>query len=212
MAICPNCGKDTGRNKVYCSQACRAEYLKTKRICIVCGKMFWSPPSSGRLTCSMECEITNRSVNGKTGASSANLEKAQSAAKLSPNSGKFETNAIAKSWKICSPEGTVYDVNNLALWSENHADILPSDPKRFTLGIRDIKRTIQGKKERGSMQYKGWTLLEWSEDNKAREGLPPIPHHPKRTCMSNDERLRKKREAAKIRYQKLKQSKITPGD
>lgn len=211
MAICPNCGKDTRKNKVYCSQACRAEYLKNKRRCIVCGKMFWAAPSSGKITCSVECERANRSISGKTGASAVNAAKAQEAAKSSPNSGRYETNAIAKSWKIRSPEGIIYDVNNLSLWADEHADILPSDPKRFALGIRDIKRTIQGKKERGSTQYKGWTLLEWSEDNKAREGLPPIPHHPKRTCMSDDERLQRKRYAAKIRYQE-KQSKITPGE
>lgn len=212
MAICPNCGKDTRKNKVYCSQACRAEYLKNKRRCLVCGKMFWASPSSGKITCSVECERANRSISGKIGASAVNAAKAQEAAKSSPNSGRYETNAIAKSWKIRSPEGIVYDVNNLDLWSREHADIIPSDPKHFACGIRDIKRTVQGKAKRGSTQYKGWTLLEWSEDNKARQGLPPILHHQKRTCMSEEERIRKKREAAKIRYQKLKHSKATPGE
>lgn len=206
MATCPNCGKDTGRNKVYCSQYCRAEYLKNHRKCVICGKLFWVSPSSEKMTCGPECERKNRSFNGSLDYSLKNLKKAQEAAKESPNSGQYETNAIAKSWKICSPEGVVYEVNNLSLWAREHADILPSDPIQFTDGIRGIKYTLLGKKKRGSMQYKGWTLLEWSDENKARKGMPPAYHPPKRTRMSDSERLQRKREAAKIRYQKSKQS------
>lgn len=54
------------------------------------------------------------------------------------------------------------------MWAKEHEDLLPGTVTQFVGGIRDIKRTKQGKKKRGSQQYKGWELLEWSEENKAR--------------------------------------------
>lgn len=166
--ICLNCGKVLGRNKLYCSQKCRAEYIKSTRKCVICGKDFYASPSSEKKTCSKECEKIERTKNGKNGASAKNMIKAQKAAIKSPNSGRFETNAIAKSWVVKSPTGTVYKINNLSLWAMEHKDILPGTPLQFAGGIRDIKRTMLGKKKRGACQYKGWTLISWNEENKAR--------------------------------------------
>lgn len=165
---CLNCGKDTGRNKYYCCQKCRAEYIKNKRKCVVCGREFYVSPSSEKKTCSKECAHILKSEDGRYGASKANVELAQIAAMISPNSGSFETNAIAKSWKIQAPNGEIYNINNLSLWAKEHKELLPGTDKQFVGGIRDIKRTKQGKKKRGSAQYKGWKLLDWSEENKAR--------------------------------------------
>ena len=165
---CLNCGKDTGRNKYYCYQKCRVEHIRNKKKCEVCGKYFYVSPSSEKKTCSKECAHILKSNDGKFGAAKNNVKLAQIAAITSPNSGSFETNAIAKSWKIQSPNGTIYDINNLSLWAKEHEDLLPGTVIQFVGGIRDIKRTKQGKKKRGSQQYKGWELLEWSEENKAR--------------------------------------------
>lgn len=167
--VCLNCGKKLDRNKYYCSQKCRAEYIRNMRKCVICGKEFYASPSSGKKTCGKECEKIERMRNGKDGASAINVKIAQEAAVKSPNSGKFETNAVAKSWIVKSPQGEVYEVNNLALWARKHEELLPGEPLKFVNGIRDIKRTLQGKKKRGCYQYKGWTLLSWSEENKARK-------------------------------------------
>lgn len=169
MKKCYNCGKEIiGRNKYYCSQKCRAEYIKNARECVICGKKFYAAPTSGKRTCSKECEKKERAKNGKMGASAENLKLAQDVAKISPNSGKFETNAIAKSWVIQSPDGERYEVNNLDLWAREHSNILPGTPLQFSDGIRKIKMTLQGKRKRGCYQYKGWMLIDWSEENKAR--------------------------------------------
>lgn len=37
--------------------------------------------------------------------------------------------------------------------------VLPSSPNTFYRGIQDIKRTYEGKKVRGTYQYKGWRLI-----------------------------------------------------
>ena len=63
------------------------------------------------------------------------------------------------------------EANNLMLWAREHEELLPGTPLQFVGGIRDIKRTFLGKRKRGSFQYKGWTLLSWSEENKARVNL-----------------------------------------
>ena len=170
---CLNCGGDLGRNKYYCSQKCRAEYIRNHKKCVICGKYFYASPSSEKKTCSKACEKIERATIGKIGKSAQNLINAQKAAALSPNSGRFETNAIAKSWVVQSPDGTIYNINNLSLWASEHADMLPGTPTQFSYGIRSIKRTIQGKKKRGCYQYKGWTLLDWSEENKARTNEKP---------------------------------------
>lgn len=165
---CLNCGGDLGRNKYYCCQKCRAEYIRNRKKCVVCGRYFYAPPSSGKKTCSKACEKIERSNSGKTGKSSQNLIAAQKAAIISPNSGRFETNVRAKSWVLQSPDGTIYNVNNLILWACEHADMLPGTPKQFAFGVRTIKQSLQGKKKRGCYQYKGWRLLAWYDENRAR--------------------------------------------
>ena len=91
---CLNCGGDLGRNKYYCSQKCRAEYIRNHKKCVICGKYFYASPSSEKKTCSKACEKIERATIGKIGKSAQNLINAQKAAALSPNSGRFETNAI----------------------------------------------------------------------------------------------------------------------
>lgn len=166
---CLNCGKDTGRNKYYCSQECRVSYIKNMKTCVVCGKKFYASPSSEKKTCSKACEHLERSEIGRTRSSSKRLILAHEAASKSPNSGRFDTNTQAKSWVIRSPEGVVYEIDNLKKWARDNEDILPSSPIRFYGGIIDIKRTFLGKRKRGYSQYKGWVLLSWSEENNARK-------------------------------------------
>ena len=132
------------------------------------------------------------------------LKTAWEKCKTSPNTAPCETNVQAKSWKIKAPDGQIYEINNLALWARENEDILPSDAKHFSAGIINIKRSIQGKKKHGCFQYKGWTLLEYYEENKAREGFPePVKREPRKK-MSDEERLAKKRQRAREYYKRKK--------
>lgn len=204
--ICLNCGKEIdGRNKKFCDQSCRTMYLQQRRICVVCGKEFLVPPSSGKITCSTVCEKANRAKNGLSGENMNKLKLAHEAAAKSPNSSSCETNSRAKSWVIQSPEGTIYEVNNITLWARQNADILPSDPGKFSSGIIAIKGTIEGKKKRGSYQYRGWHLISYSEKNNARSELPEPKKRVPRKKMSEEERLEKKRERAREHYKNKKE-------
>lgn len=202
---CIVCGKSIGINKMFCSQKCRKEYLKNKRACIICGKLFWAAPSSGKLTCSIECEKKNRSiVSMENKYIVQGLKKAHEIAKTHPNTAPVETNASAKSWVLVSPDGEKYYVDNLALWARENSDIIPGTERQFCDSIRKIKYTMQGKRKRGNYQYKGWTLEEYFEENHARKNMEPIKIKKPRTKMSDEERLRRKRERAKEYYKRKK--------
>lgn len=208
MKICLNCGNEiTNRNSKFCSQSCRTSYLreKSQRICVVCKKSFWVSPSSGKITCSAKCEKINRSQNGNKEKNMNSLRLAHEAASHSENSSSCETNSRAKSWVIESPEGNVYEINNLALWAENHKEILPSEPLRFCGGIRKIKYTLQGKVKRGVKSYMGWHLISYSESNHAREGFPDPKKRIPRHSIDDDERLERKRKRAREYYRKKKE-------
>lgn len=203
---CIACGKIlSGRNKLYCNQACRVQYLRNKRTCIICGKEFWASPSSEVVTCSIECERKNRVYKGKkTPEIVQGLQKAHVAAKESQNTGPFETNHSAKSWIIKDPDGKRYEINNLALWARENEKILPGTIRQFCDGIRGIKQSVEGRKKRGAYQYKGWTLETYYEENMARKDIPESKPRKKRTKMTEEERLEKKRKRAREYYRKRK--------
>ena len=205
MKICKNCGKEYhNKNKVFCSQKCRTENLKNTRVCIICGKIFWTAPSSMVVTCSQECETINRSMIGKSDENLKKLEAAREAAAESPNIGNFDTNVHAKSWGLVSPDGILYEISNLSKWCQEHKDIIPyTNPKAFVVQLYKIKA---GKVN----NVGGWTLKWWSEENKARKSMQDLSEHPKqhkkRTKMSDEERLSRKRESARKYYRKKKRN------
>lgn len=201
---CVVCGKEKGRNKLYCSVKCRAEAQRNMRKCGICGKEFYSAPSGTERTCSRECSAKLRHFYGMSEQNKEVLKKAHAGYEESPNTGRKDTNANAKSWVIQSPGGDVYRINNLKKWAIDNEDIIsPIKPDLFSSGIRDIKRYLLGKHKSGSAQYKGWRLLEWSEENKAREGFPERKKRkPRKQKMSEEERLKRKREREKRRNEK----------
>lgn len=199
MKICRNCGKEyAGQNKMFCSQKCRAEYLKNLRTCVVCGKKFWASPSSQVVTCSRECETANRASIGKSEGNLKKLVSAREAAAESPHIGNFDTNIHAKSWGLVSPEGKLYEVDNLLKWCRDNQDLIPySNPRTFVTQLYKIK---SGKVTSAG----GWVLEWWSDTNYAREGLQDPKRHPKRTKMTDEERLERKRSRAREYYKKKK--------
>lgn len=203
---CIICGKDKGRNKLYCSVKCRTIGVRNKRKCIICGKEFWAAPSSKVKTCNPECEKINRSCAGKSESNKKKLELAWEKFKTNPNSGDFETNSRAKSWILKDPAGNIYEINNLSHWARKNADKLPCEPSKFARGIVDVKRALLGAKGKAT-SYKGWKLLNFFEENKARKDFLPTKKAISRVKMPEEERLRRKREREKKRNQKLKELK-----
>lgn len=207
IKTCLNCGQPiAGRNKLYCNQQCRAEHLRHTHICPICGKEFYAAPSAEVHTCgAAECESEWRSEHAE--AAKSNLPAAWDGTRKSPNSGRFETNVTAKSWVIADPSGRTYEINNLKLWCDNNADLLPVVPATFYRGIIDVKKTLLGTKKRGSKQYRGWTIVRWNDVNLAAKDYT-APQKTPRKKMSDDERLTKKRERAREYYRRQKNENI----
>lgn len=151
--------------------------------CIVCGREFTKSPSDNVLTCSPECSRRRRSevLAGHSVSDEArekisraakergftkNLAKGTPAARKSPKSGRFETNASAKAWSLISPDGRQFDFTNLNNWIREHADLFGEEPtddnvRRISAGFRVVKRNI--KLNRGCQTYKGWTVVDMDD-------------------------------------------------
>lgn len=99
---------------------------RNMKTCVICGKLFPSPPSSKTVTCSAECR-RSRARNASTGRKyrvetreklsekakergvPCDLQAAATkAAKNSAKSGRFKTNVNAIDGQIVSPEGKHY--------------------------------------------------------------------------------------------------------
>ena len=167
VKICKNCGKEyKGQNIYFCNMECASEYRQHYSVCPVCGKKFKKSPSDQNYTCGKrECKKIFRSEKCSD-VSRKTIQKALAVIPINPNTGKFDTNMKAKTWILRDPKGKVYEVNNLLKWCRDQESIaFDGEYLTFYKGIQDIKRTIQGKKKRGSYQYKGWTLNSFYEEN-----------------------------------------------
>lgn len=163
MRICPICGKQLGRNKNACSMACYAELKSNYKICVVCGAVFPSPPSNFNKTCSKECSGENRRRLAADGVNTAALKEAHRRAATSPLTGRFETHMHAKEWVIQAPDGQVYRCRNLKNWLREHEDLLEGTIMQAWDGISKIKYSMQGKRKKPCLQWKGWRLLEYGD-------------------------------------------------
>jgi hypothetical protein len=147
--------------------------------CVVCGSDFICSPSDRKVTCGQpDCVRINKSrthqgksnqwsdeskCNLSAKGQTTNLSKGTPAAKLSPIAGSFETNHNAKYWVLVSPEGVEYKVRNLALWCKNNAYRFDRTPIQVDKGIRQIKRSMQGKTKRSVGSYLGWRLKQYGD-------------------------------------------------
>lgn len=149
-----------------------------ERKCVICGKPFKCSPSDKTITCGKECSKIRKSLShrGKSNRWSAdakkrlsdtgqteNLKLGTAAAKISPNSGRFETNVNAIDWHIVSPEGKHYQFRSLANWARNNYQLFgftsESEAYKIMAGIQQAKRGTQGKPKACSCTYKGWSVV-----------------------------------------------------
>ena len=133
------------------------------RLCVICGSEFETSPTNETFTCSKECAHAYRSDFSKSQKYIDQLNKAHEVRKTLPYMCATEEFIRAKSWKIKSPDGQVYECRNLMLWLREHSDMLDGTVKQAWDGITKIKYTMQGKRKNKLYQWKGWTLLEYEE-------------------------------------------------
>lgn len=155
--------------------------MKNQKKCKVCGRLFACPPSTKKVTCSKECRIeyarqrrtgyklpkeTRDKISEK--AKGRDMTSFQSlgteAAKISPKSGRFETNVNAKTWHLVSPEGKEFICRNLRMWVREHCSLFGMEPSEHS--FRNIySGLVQAKKGVHVSTYKGWRaeIIEESE-------------------------------------------------
>ncbi|MGN7457447.1 hypothetical protein ACTHPH_21770 [Paenibacillus pasadenensis] len=163
MEKCKVCGGERGRNKNACSRKCYSTLRQNVKKCIICRLPFSAPPSSDKVTCSIQCSKKNRQNLAAAGTFSAGIQKAHIALPHKPLTGRFDTHVNAKEWTIQAPDGTIHSCRNLKNWLRQHEDLLDGTVKQAWDGIVKIKYSMQGKRKNPSYQWKGWRLIEWGE-------------------------------------------------
>lgn len=154
---------------------------KHKKICIICQKSFYDPPSNKTVTCSGACRqeyARQRAGNRRKSqeerekisqkAKSRDLSRLQEigvqAAKNSPKAGRFETNINAKDWHLISPAGKHYHFHSLNYWlRENCRELFDCEPDtreflNVRSGLSGAKRAAMGKNY-PCCTYKGWQAI-----------------------------------------------------
>lgn len=157
--------------------------------CVICGAEFSTPPSNNKSTCSPACShkwrsqkhtgatitwgaearVAARSRAAKTG----NLKNGTAAALKLPEGQRGPQNREAMIWHLRDPDGNPVIAVNLLDWARHHTEDFGMEPTEasainISTGIRNIKRSIEGKIKRNGKpmtvsSYKGWTLVAWEK-------------------------------------------------
>lgn len=194
-AKCPACGNrfpivlNGNRTPQFC-ESCTPKYAKRAwRICPICKKLFPAPPSSNAVTCSKKCSAQWKSIVHKNQSNkwsdeskaklsargqTENLKLGSAAARISPISGRFETNQEAKVWTLIDPTGREIVVRNLLLWARKNTALFGKEPGdksaiQIASGFKAIAQTLTGKrgipgKASGALTYFGWGLKKPPEE------------------------------------------------
>lgn len=161
---------------------------RNKKQCVICGRVFDSPPSDKKVTCSPECrseyarirrtglkhssETRQKISDAAKGRDTSVFQKTGTAAALrSPKAGRFETNVNAIDWHLISPEGQHYYFRSLQHWlRENCRELFGCEPdSREFHNIRAVlcnaKAAASGRGKYPCTTYRGWRCLPIDDNN-----------------------------------------------
>lgn len=157
------------------------------RKCVICGKVFDTPPSNNKVTCSPACRSRRASIVGHAREKYTWSEAAKQArrdddavvahmqqigpvglskAHANPKNQRGAQNRCAKVWTIYPPGSTVpIQVRGMLPWAREHyylfepgcTDIEAAATRIYT-GFQAIAQSIQGRRKRPATSYKGWTM------------------------------------------------------
>lgn len=165
---CLVCGKKlTGRQKKYCSKKCMGLSKQGYKICCVCGKRFKDSKSNQNCCCSRECSKIHRQNLHKTGVYNDTIDKMHKRHFEKIKEIGKENHWITKHWIISSPDGKIYECDNLLNFIREHQELFDGSVKQAYDGIIKIKSSLEGKRKKPSYQWKGWRLISCTE-NKNR--------------------------------------------
>lgn len=164
-----------------CYRRYKGKENRNKKICVVCGRKFDSPPSDKTATCSKECrkeyakqrrigkplseDIRKKISDNAKGRDLSKLQpRAVEAAKKSPKAGRFETNVNAIDWHVVSPEGKHYKFRNLRYWVRDNCSLFGLDSTeenahKIAAGLQHAKSGELGKEYANTSMYMGWRII-----------------------------------------------------
>lgn len=165
---CLVCGKElVGRQQKYCSKKCMGLGKQGYKICVICGKNFKDSKSNQVCCCSRECSKIHRQNLHKSGVYDKALNiMHENLSKKIQEVGK-ENHWISKHWVISSPDGKVFECDNLLNFIRKHQELFDGTIRQAYDGIQKIKASQEGKRKRPTTQWKGWHLISCTE-NKSR--------------------------------------------
>lgn len=164
--ICLVCGKEYyNKNKYCCSRSCYARFRQNYKTCVICGKAFDCPPSSAKICCSKDCSLAWKKIQHDIGIYDGVTENFNECRREYIKTHTGEKFHNAKSWKIQSPSGDIYECVNLMDFIKTHQEMFDGTVKQAFNGFNRMKQTQKGTRKKGkSYQWKGWRLLEWSDE------------------------------------------------
>lgn len=156
---------------------------KNQKECVVCGKLFYAPSSSKKVTCGDECrrvrkvwvylhgkrpEATKAAISAaKKGKRPPTYDAFLAANKSSPYTQRGEQNSAAKGWHIrCVETGNEYRFTNIRDFLRTHPDLFGTeteeDVRRACAGFYTIKRNL--KCGASCITYKGWQIVDFDDE------------------------------------------------
>ena len=162
------------------------------RVCPVCRVTFEAPANSTRYACTAPCAA---SLHAQAMASIDEMWTGEgrkvriarerrerglrlqpvgvAAAKLSPRSGRFETNVNASIWIVIDPTGYRRKVRNLRLWCSKNEDLFaPHDWRDAYAGLRQVAKWLRGTADEQISTWRGWTLADIPTPPDVDQGAP----------------------------------------
>lgn len=150
------------------------------RVCPVCRTTFEAPANSTRYACTAPCAAPLHaqalaSIEDMWAGEGRKVRIARerrerglrlqpvgvAAARLSPLSGRFESNVSASNWVVIDPTGRRREVRNLRLWcSQNAALFAPHDWRNAYAGLKMVAAWLRGKTARQASTWRGWSLAD----------------------------------------------------
>lgn len=168
VKYCLVCGRKLeGRQKKFCSKKCMGLEKQGYKTCIVCGKIFKDSASNRNHCCSKECSRIHRQDLHKEGLYDKAIEKMRHNLNKKVEEIGCEKHWKTKHWVISSPDGKIYECNNLLNFIREHQDMFDGTVKQAYDGFQKIKASREGKRKRPTTQWKGWHLIS-STQNKDR--------------------------------------------
>ena len=136
------------------------------KTCPVCGKKFKNSAANLTVCCSSECSKIHREQLHKNGVYEEAIKNMRAGFYEKIDEIGPEKHWIAKHWVIESPDGQVFECDNLLNFIRENPDLFDGTPRQAFDGFQKIKATMEGKRKKNpSRSWKGWRLLDYGENS-----------------------------------------------